>query len=187
MTQQEAIRAVIDALDTLAIPYMVVGSYSSTFYGIPRLTQDADMVVEFGSVSASRLASQLGPSFRLDPQMSFETTTLTQRHVLEVVGIPFTIELFHLSDDPHDRERFRRRLRVTMMGRELSIPTVEDVVITKLRWALHAGRSKDKEDVRDVIAVQGEKIDWSYVHNWCAQHGTRALLDEIRESIPPHS
>lgn len=185
MTQQEAILAVIDALEALAIPYMIVGSYSSTFYGIPRLSQDADVVVEFGSVSISNLASQLGHSFRLDPQMSFETTTLTQRHVLQVVAIPFTIELFHLSDDPHDRERFRRRRRVTMMGHEVSIPTVEDVVVTKLRWTLMAGRSKDREDVRDVIAVQGANIDWSYVHSWCEQHGTRALLDEIRGSIPP--
>jgi hypothetical protein len=183
MTEREAILAVIDALDALAIPYMVVGSYSSNFYGIPRSTQDADVVVEFGSASVSHLASQLGHSFRLDPQMTFETTTLTQRHVLEVVGIPFTIELFHLSDDAHDRERFRRRRRVTMMGRQISIPTAEDVIVTKLRWALGAGRSKDREDVRDVIAVQGANIDWSYVHAWCEQHGTRALLDEIRSSL----
>lgn len=187
MTEQEAIVAVIDALDLLAIPYMLVGSLSSNVYGVPRSTQDADVVVELGSVSVSRLAAQLGPSFRLDPQMSFETTTLTQRHVLEVVGIPFTIELFHRSEDPHDRERFRRRRHMTLMGRPMSIPTVEDVVITKLRWALRAGRSKDREDARNVIAVQETNIDWSYVHTWCEQHGTRALLDEIRTSLSPHS
>ncbi len=26
---------------------------------------------------------------------------------------------------------------------------------------------------------------WPYVYGWCDQHGTRALLDEIRSSIPP--
>jgi hypothetical protein len=117
--------------------------------------------------------------------MTFETATLTRRHVLKVVGIPFTIELFHLGDDPHEQERFRRRRRIKTMGREVSMPTVEDVIITKLRWALTAQRSKDRNDVRDVIAVQGENIDWPYVHGWSDQHGTRALLDEIRHSIPP--
>jgi hypothetical protein len=39
--------------------------------------------------------------------------------------------------------------------------------------------------VRNVIAVQGEAIDWDYVYSWCDRHGTRALLDEIRASIPP--
>jgi hypothetical protein len=46
-------------------------------------------------------------------------------------------------------------------------------------------RSKDRDDARDVIAVQGDRIDWEYVYSWCEQHGTRGLLDEIRQSIPP--
>lgn len=184
-TGNEATLAVIDALETLGIPYMVVGSLSSNVYGIPRSTHDADFVIEGAPELLPRLAAHLGTAFRLDPQMTFETATLSRRHVLAVVGIPFTIELFHLSDDPHDQERFRRRRRIRTMGREANIPTAEDVIITKLRWALNARRIKDREDVRDVISVQGPNIDWPYVYSWCDQHGTRALLDEIRSSIPP--
>jgi hypothetical protein len=185
MTEDEATLTVIDALETLAIPYMVVGSLSSNLYGIPRSTKDADFVIELGSVPLSRLVDHLGASFRLDPQMTFEMNTLTRRHRLAVVDVPFTIELFYLSDDPHDQERFRRRHRMNTMGREVSMPTAEDVIITKLRWAVNARRAKDREDVRDVIAVQGANLDWPYVYNWCEQHGTRDLLDEIRRSIPP--
>ncbi|HWG42298.1 MAG TPA: hypothetical protein VN688_05880 [Gemmataceae bacterium] len=185
MTDDEATMTVIDALEMLAIPYMVVGSLSCTVYGVPRLSHDADFVVELRSVPLTHLTAQLGSAFRLDPQMTFETTTMSQRHVLEVVGISFAIELFHLSDDPHDQERFRRRRRIKTMGRDVSMPTVEDVIITKLRWALNARRLKDREDVRNVIAVQGHNIDWPYVYGWCDQHGSRDLLDEIRRSIPP--
>jgi hypothetical protein len=59
------------------------------------------------------------------------------------------------------------------------------VIVTKLRWAIMGNRSNDRDDVRDVIAVQNDRIDWDYVHQWCEQHVTRALLDEIRASIPP--
>ena len=97
----------------------------------------------------------------------------------------FKIELFQLSKDPHDQERFRRRVKSTMLGREVWFPTPEDVIITKLRWSLLANRSKDRDDARDVIAVQAERIDWDYVHPWCDRHGTRDLLDEVRRSIPP--
>jgi len=90
-----------------------------------------------------------------------------------------------LSDDPHDQERFRRRRRLKLFQREVNLPTVEDVVVTKLLWALAAKRSKDWEDVQTVIAVQDRNIDWPYVYGWCDRHGTRALLDEIRRSIPP--
>lgn len=185
MTGNEATLAVIDALEALAIPYMLVGSLSSNVYGIPRSTHDADFVIECAVDLLPRLATQLGSAFRLDPQMTFETATLTRRHILTVIGIPFSIEFFHLSDDPHDQERFRRRHRLPTMGREVSLPTAEDVIITKLRWIVNARRTKDREDVRDVIAVQGLNLDWPYIYTWCDQHGSRPVLDEIRNSIPP--
>ncbi len=59
------------------------------------------------------------------------------------------------------------------------------LIVTKLRWSLLGHRFKDHDDARDVIAVQGDRLDWIYVYYWCDQHGTRVLLDEIRQSIPP--
>ena len=187
MTAEEAVIAVTDALADLGISYMLVGSFSTNHYGIPRSTKDADFVVELGDSSIVAVAKRLGPGFRLDPQISFETITGTLRHELSVVDNPFRVEIFHLSVDPHDQERFRRRLRFAFHGREAWLPTAEDVIITKLRWAAIAGRPKDRQDALDVIAVQDVEgaIDWNYVHSWCDRHGTRDLLDEVRRSIPP--
>jgi hypothetical protein len=185
MTGNEATLSVIEALDACGIPYMLVGSYSSNVYGIARSTQDADFVIELGQASVDELALRIAPSIRIDPQMSFETVTMSRRYVADVVGTLFKIEFFLLGDNPHDQERFRRRQRVSLLGRQVWLPTVEDVIVTKLHWGLLGARSKDREDVRDVIAVQDDRIVWDYVHKWCEQHGTRALLDEIRRSIPP--
>jgi hypothetical protein len=55
----------------------------------------------------------------------------------------------------------------------------------KLRWVVLGRRTKDIDDIRDVIAVQGDRLDWEYIHRWCGQHGTREKLEEIRNSIPP--
>jgi hypothetical protein len=184
MTSEEATAAVIDALNALAVPYMLVGSFSSNYYGIPRSTQDADFVLQLGTTPISDLAQRLAPAFRLDPQMSFETITGTLKYVLQATDGLFLVELFLLSEDAYDRERFTRRRRVRILERDGWIPTAEDVVITKLRWALQAQRPKDRQDVRNVLAVQGERLDWNYIHRWCGQHGTRTLLDEVRSSIP---
>lgn len=184
MTGDEATSALIKALNATGIPYMVVGSFSTNFYGIPRSTKDADVVLDYTSGSLSGLMNQLGPQFKLDRQMLFETATGTKRNVVRIQGSKFTIELFRLSDDPHDQERFRRRQCVKLPDGETFLPTVEDVIVTKLRWAAQAKRNKDVDDVHDVIAVQANRIDWDYVYKWCDVHGTRKLLDEIRASIP---
>ncbi len=185
MTGNEAVVVVVEALEACGIPYMLVGSYSSNIYGSDRSTQDADFVIELDQGEMGDLGRRLAPSIRIDPQMSFETVTMARRLVAKVAGGTFRVEFFFLSSDAHDQERFRRRRRVLLLDRQVWLPTVEDVIVTKLRWAMLSNRSKDRDDVRDVIAVQGDKIDWDYVHRWCEQHGTRALLDEIRASIPP--
>ena len=45
-----------------------------------------------------------------------------------VVESGFKVELFQLNDDPHDRERFRRRVRMVVLGRAAWAPTAEDVI-----------------------------------------------------------
>src|SRR5437762_1293825 len=132
MTGNQAALAVAEALESSGIPYMLVWSYSSNFYGVDRATQDADFVIELGQGEIGDLARRLVPSIRIDRQMSFETVTMTRRFVAEVVGTTFKIELFLLNDDPHNQERFRRRRQVILLGRQVWIPTVEDVIVTKL-------------------------------------------------------
>jgi len=182
---EDATLAVVDALEAMEVPYLLVGSFSSNYYGVPRSTEDADFVVHLGETRISVLIDRLGPRFRLNRQMSFETITGTTRWEVEVADIPFKIELFLLSDDLHDQERFRRRRRVHVLGRETCLPTPEDVIVTKLRWAHQGKRPKDIDDVRNVLAVQGDRLDWDYLHEWCGRHGTGELLREIRTSIPP--
>jgi hypothetical protein len=185
MSGNEALNAVIEALELHQVPYMVVGSYASNVYGIERSTLDADIVVELGDTSIGEILRGLAPAIRLDPQMSVEGATSTRMFTADVAGTGFKIEFFLLGEGRYDRERFRRRREADVIGRRVFIPTAEDVIVTKLRWSLQLARSKDRDDARDVIAVQGDRIDWDYVHRWCDEHGTRALLDEIRASIPP--
>ena len=185
MLSYEAAAQIIAALDKAGLPYMLVGSLSSMLYGVSRNTKDADFVVEFGNQRVSAVKHFLPSEFKLDPQVSFESVTGTTRYIFDVATTGFRIELFKLSTDPHDQERFRRRVHIPIphLGCTACVPTAEDVVVTKLRWSLHANRNKDRDDIRDVITVRGDLLDWAYIHHWCDQHGTRDVLDEIRKTI----
>jgi len=119
----------------------------------------------------------------LDAQSRFESVTATVCHRIMVKGSAFKIELFELSADAHDQERFRRRVRVQVSTVSTWAPTPEDVIVTKLRWASRSRRGKDRDDVQNVLAVSGANLDWNYIHHWCDVHGTRQLLDDIRKSI----
>ena len=185
MTADEAVVAVLDALETAGVPYMIVGSLASNFHGIPRSTRDADFVIEAPPGHLAHLGAALPPGLTLQRQGAFEAVTGTTRYLIELAGSPFVCELFVRSDDAHDRERFSRRQRVRLLERVAFVATAEDMIVTKLRWADAAGRSKDIEDIRNITAVRGSELDWAYVERWAVEHGTAGLLEQIRGSIPP--
>ncbi len=171
---------VIDALNALNAGYMLVGSLATNLYGIPRNTNDADFVLSPQTIDAVSVSAHLGTAYRLDNQMSFESVTLTSRRVLTHTETGFLIEFFGLSEDPHDLMRFDRRLQIEFLNRPAFVPTVEDVIITKLRWAVLGKRAKDTSDVRSVLAVQRlSEIDVAYLRRWTDIHGTTKLLNQL--------
>jgi hypothetical protein len=131
-----------------------------------------------------RLSNSLQSPLSLAPQGAFEAVTGTTRYLIVLERSPFVAELFVRGDDAHDRERFHRRQRVELLERPAFIATAEDMVVTKLRWAADAARLKDREDIRNMLAVSGSTLDWDYLNRWTALHGTGELLAEIRASIP---
>ncbi|MEZ6060442.1 MAG: DUF6036 family nucleotidyltransferase [Planctomycetaceae bacterium] len=182
MNSLEATGRVIEVLEELAIPYILVGAFSSNAYGIPRNTKDADFVVSLRSGDLGRISQKLGGDFKFDRQLRMETITGSVRNVMTYLPTGWDIEFFRLSADEHHAERFRRRCRqrIAEIDREAWIPSAEDVVIQKVRWA----RRKDLDDVESILAVSGSLLDWDYLIYWTTQHGTQRLLEELRAALP---
>jgi len=179
-SEQSVMVRVADALTACEIPYFLAGSFSSNYYGIPRSTKDADFVVQVKGSLPDKLYAQLAPELEADPQLSFETNTGTYRQRFRNTQSSFQVELFFLSADPHDQSRFQRRVAIDLYGRRIWLPSAEDVIVMKLRWS----RGRDEDDIRGVIAVQGDKLDWNYIYSWCDRHGTREKLEGIRKTVP---
>jgi hypothetical protein len=170
---------VVSALEARQIPYMLVGSYSSNAFGIARSTKDADFVIELGNQSITTIADDLKPDIILDPQLSFETATMTSRFVARHSKSGFKIELFLLGSEPFDRARFDRRRRESFLNTTAMLPSPEDVIIQKLRWFARIRRAKDIEDAGNVVAVRRATLDLPYIRSWCDQHNTRDLFERL--------
>jgi hypothetical protein len=184
MTAEDAIHAVMKAFEASNLPYMVVGSFAVNLYAIPRSTQDIDLVVNLKGRSLNELTRHLPESFTMDPQVTIEPVSSNPRTDLYVYDIPYRVELFDLGPDPFEQERFKRRVHLDFEQFSAWVATPEDVVVAKIRWFQEGQRGKHYEDARNMIAVQGDSLDWGYIESWCEQHGTLEALDGVRESIP---
>ncbi|MBI5388587.1 MAG: hypothetical protein HZA90_28325 [Verrucomicrobia bacterium] len=186
MTLETLAIKVIEAAESSGVEFMVVGAVAAGAYGVPRSTGDVDLLVSVsveGGVAA--VMAKLEPIVACDAQVVFDTLTWGRRHVGRSRSAPpFKVELFEMFDDPFVQSEFARRQQVFLpvLGRATWLPTPEDVIVQKLRW----GRSKDLDDARDVLAVQGlDSLDMAYIEKWCALHGTRERLQAALAGIPP--
>ncbi len=111
--------------------------------------------------------------------MSFESVTGTVRYEIEHTDSEFKVELFELSNDPHDRQRFASRVEQTLQGRRVHVATAEDTLVMKIRWFARARRAKDRDDIVNVLAVQAGQLDLEYIRSWCDQHQTREAFEKL--------
>lgn len=183
MTNQEIARAALDAIVAAEIDYVLVGGLAVIAHTFPRTTLDADFVIAAPMASIGLIERYFPAAFHVDPQPVMELLTGTHRWMVDVDGSTFKVEIFLLGNDLHHAMIFQRRIKVDVpdfIG-TVWIPTAEDLVVQKLRWA----RSKDLDDALNILSVAGSAIDYPHIEKWCEAHGTLDRLTQVRSLIPP--
>ena len=170
MTAEEVFRRVVGALERAGIPYMLTGSFASAFHGVPRATQDIDMVI-------SPTADQLRALVRLLPASEYyvdEDAALdAHRRQAQFNVVDFAsgwkIDLIIRKSRPFSRGEFDRRSTVDFHGLRLAIATAEDVLVAKLEWAKLAQSQRQIEDAAGILRIRASDLDRAYLHHWVRQ------------------
>ena len=141
---------ILHTLEAIGAPYMIIGAFAATVYGITRVTYDIDIVVDLDEGHIEALAAAYPPPrYYADPVQMRDSIRL---------GIMFNIidtsrgekaDLVPLTMASRYRQAFQRRVRqnVELPGSEpfeVWCARPEDVIVGKLMaWA--EGRSRRHE------------------------------------------
>lgn len=178
MSQLQLLRYVINALDSLDIPYMLTGAFVSSMQGVPRMTHDIDIVVvlqESKLEDLQRFFSE--PDYYLDEGSLREAIKRKSCFNLIDQQEGSKVVFWLLTDEPFDRSRFERRRIEDALGMKLSVSSPEDTILQKLRWAeLSGGSEKQMADALSVFEVQWDRLDRSYMEDWAERLGVRSRL-----------
>ena len=170
------------ALDRAEVEYMLAGSTASSFYAQPRTTQDFDVVVDLDPSNLDKLLEQF-PEEHYYVSSEAARDAVFRRGMFNVVdhSSGFKADLIVLKNRPFSRSEFARRKSAVFAGRAAWFASPEDVILSKLEWARDWGGERQWSDVRSILQVCGEQLDWNYLRDWAAE--LQVLEDLIARSL----
>ena len=155
LSPTQVLHLVVTILERLGIPYMVGGSVAGSIYGIPRMTHDADLVVDLKTGHVRILASAFEAEFYVSEEAMAEA--LLTRGTFNIIHLEsmFKVDFFVLSQRAFDQQSFANRRTIsdpTAPGGVLVVCGPEELVVTKLEWYRIGGCVSDRQ-YRDVVGI----------------------------------
>ncbi len=177
--QHDLLAKVTAALDTAGVPYMVTGSFASSFHGEPRMTQDIDLVVDPDVTTIALFVEQFDPSrFYIDDAVA----ATMRRDMFNIVEVKtgWKVDLIIRKDRPFSAEEFRRRIPGLVSGVPAFVASAEDTILSKLEWSKASGSERQVRDVVAILQVQRSTLDFPYLERWAAELG---VADQLGNAV----
>ena len=182
----DVILRLVGVCERAGTPYAVGGAVAASFWGLPRTTQDADLLVSIPALASQRFADGLAEEgFTLsDTGESRMPTVEGMRRQAEAEGLMrlewgnVPVEMF-VPLVPLQHEILRRATEKAFHGRAVKVTTAEDLILLKM--AFH--RQKDIQDVRGMLAVQKGRLDLAHLRSWSARTLDDATSAELERLI----
>ena len=168
-------------LEELDVPYVVGGSLASSLHGIPRSTQDADLVAALRADHIQPFIGRVDGSFYLSPERVEAAVRRRTSFNLIHLKTMIKVDLFVLSEAPLAKQEMARRQILPIPGEpeaHLQVASPEDTILQKLLWYRKGGGVSERQwnDILGVIKVQGRALDLGYLKEWAERSGIEDLL-----------
>jgi len=184
-SQNEFLNNVISALTKSGIPYMVSGSFASSFHGRPRATNDVDVVIDPTQNQLDAFIEILGAGYYVNSDSARKA--LREQAMFNVIDIEagWKVDLILRKDRPYSVEEFDRKRKFPIEGSDLWVVSPEDTILSKLEWSKGRQSQQQFQDALGVLIVQSDLLDIQYLKEWAQELGIMneltKLLDTAKE------
>ncbi|RKY11619.1 MAG: hypothetical protein DRP65_03765 [Planctomycetota bacterium] len=179
-SQNEFLNNIISALAKSKIPYMVSGSFGSSFHGRPRATNDVDIVIDLTLKQLEAFIETLGAGYYVNSDSA--RMALTKRTMFNVIDIEagWKADLIIRKERPYSVEEFDRKRKFPIEGSDLWVVSPEDAILSKLEWSKGCQSQQQFQDALGVVAIQTGRLDLEYLHRWAKELG---ITDELKKLL----
>ncbi|MDZ4836711.1 MAG: hypothetical protein SGJ27_23270 [Candidatus Melainabacteria bacterium] len=159
---------VISVLELLDVQYVIGGSVATLVHGIPRFTNDIDIIVNFNPENIEPFVCALEQEFYVDREAIKGALKHHGSFNLLHYDTMFKVDIFFAKDRSFDRAQLSRRVLKTLSSdspRQVYVLTAEDNIVAKLEWYRMAGEVSERQwsDVLGIMKTKLSALDIEYM------------------------
>ena len=167
MTTEGIFRRIVEILESVAIPYMLTGSFASSLHGAPRTTQDIDFVIAPTHDQVRALVRLLPKTeYYVDEAAALDAATREGMFNVIDLATGWKVDFIIRKSRPFSVEEFSRRVSTDFMGLNVAVASAEDVVLAKLEWAKAGESQRQLDDVVGILRTRMNGLDLVHIRRW---------------------
>jgi hypothetical protein len=151
-TELDVLAIVGDRLTAHGIPFMLTGSFAMAHYAAPRMTRDLDIVAALRLQDVPQIAAAFSADFYIDADAAMEAIASERLFNLMHYGSGIKVDLIVRKSSEYRILEFSRRRHVEMGTISTWIVSREDLILSKLVWALDARSELQLRDVGQLLS-----------------------------------
>lgn len=182
MNPLEILIYVARVFEDVGARYVFVGSIASSHHGLPRATNDIDLVSDLSSAQVAPFIEAFEKDFYVD-----ETSVrraLENSRSFNLIHFESSLKVDVFTPAPNGfgwQSLLRRQAELIDESREVFIATAEDTLLAKLDWFRKGGGTSDRQwtDVSGIVKFQRDKLDYDYLREWARRLKVDDLLQRV--------
>lgn len=157
-----ALKKIVKALDKEGIDYMIVGGFAVSFHNRARTTNDIDLILLIYPKQITNILKYF-PDWKEFEETFKESVQKGEFFNLTDFETGIRYDFMPFENNDYAETAFGRRKKVNFLGIDCYISSVEDLIISKLRWYNITPSEKQLEDLKFLLldkTISKEYLDW---------------------------
>ena len=177
MTEElETLKLVIDKLEEGNFSYYLTGSMAMSFYSVPRMTRDSDIIIQLLGKDVDKFVKLFVEEFFTDENMIKDSLKSGMMFNIFHKKNFFKIDFILKTGEEYEEVKFERSNRLRINGFDVNVISIEDLIISKLFWAKDTKSEMQLNDIRTLMKLNYDDI---YVSNRINKSGLKEIFQKV--------
>ena len=180
-SQDDFLKKLIKILDDCSVPYMISGSFGSSYHGQPRATKDIDIVIAPTEKQLRSFVESLGSDYYVS--LEAVRDAFTNKSMFNVIDTMsgWRADFILRKDRAFSRQEFERKRLAKIGAIDLWVTSPEDMILCKLEWSKDHQSEQQFHDALGIAIVQWERLHIGYLRKWAKELRVEDSLEPILE------